>query len=517
MDVVMALDRASRDARVKGVFLRVGSGDLAPAKAEELRDALKLFQKSGKFVIAHSQSFYSGGLGDYEVAAAADQLWMQPVSSFFSSGEANTTLFYKGLFDKVHAAPQFVQRYEYKNAANVFTETDFTPAHREATERVLQSWFDSATAEAASDRKLEKGELAGVIDAAPLTSDEVKAKGLITDIGYDEDARDAARKKAGAGAAITRFERYVQATKARGPAIGAPTIALVHAAGEIVEGGDDNPLSASSTSVAGDTFSKAIRDAAADRSVKAILLRVDSPGGSAIASDQILDALKKAHAAGKPIVVSMGSLAASGGYYIALAADRVVAEPGTLTGSIGVLWGKVAAGKSLEMVGLEARELGIGKNALFLSSMTPWNNDQLAAVNKQADLVYADFTLKVSEGRKLPLARVLEIARGRVWTGADAKERGLVDELGGFWTAVDDVKKLSGIAPDVRVAFKNYPAQQGLFGTVSRFLDDSSASLKALEGLNTLMRSAPVRALMTAISSAPDGKAQLLAVGLPGQ
>src|SRR5215471_19949818 len=164
MDVVMALDRASRDARVKGVFLRVGSGDLSVPKAEELRDALKLFQKSGKFVIAHSQSFYSGGLGDYEVAAAADQLWMQPVSSFFSAGEANTSLFFKGLFDKIHATPQFVQRYEYKNAANVFTETDFTPAHREATLRVLQSWFDSATAEAAADRKLEKGELSSAID-----------------------------------------------------------------------------------------------------------------------------------------------------------------------------------------------------------------------------------------------------------------------------------------------------------------------------------------------------------------
>ena len=181
--------------------------------------------------------------------------------------------------------------------------------------------------------------------------------------------------------------------------------------------------------------------------MKAILLRVDSPGGSAIASDQILQALKKARATGKPIVVSMGSVAASGGYYIAMAADRIVAEPGTLTGSIGVLWGKVAVGKSLEMVGVEARELGVGKNALFLSGIAPWDQTQLAAVNAQADLVYADFTQKVAAGRKLPLERVQQVARGRVWTGADAKERGLVDELGGFWTAVADVKRLAGIAP----------------------------------------------------------------------
>ena len=193
MDVVMGLDRASRDARVKGVFLRVGSGDLSVPKAEELRDALKHFKESGKFVIAHSQSFYSGGLGDYLTAAAADQIWMQPVSTFFSAGASSTTLFFKGLFDKVNATPQFVQRYEYKNAANVFTETDFTPAHREATGRVLQSWYDSATSEAAADRKLDKAALIAVLDASPSTVETVKDKGLITNIGYDDEARDAAK------------------------------------------------------------------------------------------------------------------------------------------------------------------------------------------------------------------------------------------------------------------------------------------------------------------------------------
>jgi protease-4 len=515
MDVVMGLDRAARDGRVKGVFLRVGSGDLSVPKAEELRDALKHFKESGKFVIAHSQSFYSSGLGDYLTASTADQIWMQPVSTFFSAGASSTTLFFKGLFDKLNATPQFVQRYEYKNAANVFTENDFTPAHREATGRVLQSWYDSATAEAAADRKLDRAALIAVLDASPSTVEAVKEKGLITDIGYDDEARDAAKARAGAGARITDFDRYVQATRNRGAGAGAPTFALVHAAGDIVEGKDDSPLSQATVSVAGDTFAQAIRDAADDKNVKAILLRVDSPGGSAIASDQILQALKKARATGKPIVVSMGSVAASGGYYIALAADRVIAEPGTLTGSIGVLWGKVAAGKSLELAGLEGRELGIGRNALFLSGMTPWNETQLAQVNAQADIVYADFTNKVAEGRKMPLERVQQVARGRVWTGADAKERGLVDDLGGFWTAVAEAKTLSGIAPDVRVAFKNYPAPRGLVGTLSRFIDGSSASLKALDGLNALMQAAPVKALLAVAAAVPHEGAQLRAVDLP--
>ena len=515
MDILMTLDAAARDPRVKGVFMRVGSGDLSVPKAQELRDAVKRFQESGKFVIAHSQSFYSGGLGDYAVAAAADQIWMQPVSTFFSSGTSTTSLFLRGVFDKVDAVPQFVQRYEYKNAANMFTEKDFTPAHREATTRLLQSWYDSTVDEAASDRKLTRETLTAALDDSPLKVEDVAAKGLITNIGYDEDARQAARDKAGQGAEISRFDRYAQAARGRSAALSAPTVALVHAAGEIVEGGTDNSLSDSSDTIYGDDFAKAIRDAAADRSVRAILLRVDSPGGSAIASDQILQAIKKARSGGKPIVVSMGSVAASGGYYISLAADRIVAEPGTLTGSIGVLWGKVAIGKSVEKVGLEIHELGVGKNALFLSGVTPWNETQLAKVNEQADIVYADFTSKVAEGRKMPLDRVREIARGRVWTGADAKERGLVDELGGFWTAVADLKMLAGIDKDTRVRFKNYPSPQGFFGTVSRILDSSSASLKALQGLNALVESEPVRTFVTALKAVPEGRVELTAAGLP--
>jgi protease-4 len=515
MDVVMGLDRAARDARVKGIFLRVGTADLSVPRAEELRDALKHFKESGKFVIAHSQSFYSSGLGDYTAAAGADQIWMQPVSTFFSAGTSSTTLFFKGLFDKVNAVPQFVQRYEYKNAANVFTQTDFTPPHREATLRVLQSWYDSATAEASADRKLDPAVLTSILDASPATVETVMEKGLITNIGYDDEARDAAKARAGAGAEIMGFARYVQATRNRGAGFGAPTIALVHAAGDIVEGGDDSPLSQSSASVAGDTFSQAIRDAAEDKNVKAILLRVDSPGGSAIASDQILQALKKARATGKPIVVSMGAVAASGGYYISMAADRIIAEPGTLTGSIGVLWGKFAVGKTAEMVGVELRELGVGKNALFLSGIAPWNEAQLAQVNMQADIVYADFTKKVAEGRKLPPERVEQVARGRVWTGADAKERGLVDELGGFWTAVTEIKTLAGISPDTRVAFKNYPQPQGLIGTASRLLGGSAASLKALEGLSALMQAMPVKALIEAVRAMPEGRAELRAIGLP--
>jgi protease-4 len=517
MDIVMTLDTAQRDPRVKGVFMRVGSGDLSLAKAQELRDALKRFRAAGKFVIAHSQSFYSGGLGDYVVAAASDEIWMQPVSAFFSAGTSTTALFLKGTFDKLEATPQFIQRHEYKNIANMFTETDFTPAHREATLRILQSWYDSSLDEVATDRSLSRDTLVSVLDEAPATVEEVREKGLITHVGYDDEARDAAENKAGEGAAFTGFGRYAEAARGRGAGPGAPTIAFVHAAGEILEGDNDNPLSDSVDSIYGDVFAKAIRDAADDDSVRAILLRVDSPGGSAIASDQILQAVKKAKAAGKPVVVSMGSVAASGGYYISLAADRILALPGTLTGSIGVVWGKVAVGRSLGLVGVTARELSVGRNALFLSGIAPWNQEQLVKANEQADIVYADFTAKVAEGRNLPLDQVQNVARGRVWTGADALERGLVDELGGFWAAVDDLKMLAGIDADTRVRFKSYPAAEGFFGTVSRILETSSAALKTLQGLHALMQAEPVQALIGALNTMPNGRIEFAAKGLPSQ
>ena len=363
---------------MKGLLVRAGSGDLSLPKGEELRDAMKRFQQAGKFVIAHSQTFYSSGLGDYTAVSAADQIWMQPVSTFFATGASTTTLFFKGLFDKVDAVPQFVQRYEYKNAANIFTESDFTPAHREATMRVLQSWYDSATAEEAADRHLDRAALISVLDQSPSMVEVAKQKGLITNIGYEDEARDAARAKAGAGAKFVDFERYSRGNRDRDRAAGGSTIAFIHAAGDIVEGKSDTPVSEAATNIAGDTYAEAIDAAAQDRDVKAILLRINSPGGSAIASDQILHALKKARARGKPIVVSMGSVAASGGYFISMAADRIVAEPGTLTGSIGVLWGKVALGKSAQLIGINARELGVGKNANFDSSVAPWDSTQLS-------------------------------------------------------------------------------------------------------------------------------------------
>lgn len=514
MDVVLALDRAGRDDRVKGMFIRVGNGGMQVAQAEELSAAIERFRKTGKFVIAHAQGFESTGLGDYVLAASANEVWMQPQSVFSAAGASAGAVFLRGLFDKIQAQPQIVKRADYKSAADMFMEKDYTPADREQTNAFLQSWYLSASANVAADRRLPIAQVEDAFNQSPQFADDARAKGLVDRIGYDDEASDAALARAGAHAKLKSLSEYIHATD--GAEFGSgPHVALVEAAGEIVDGTSGGGVFGGNTVIAGDDYAKAIRAATKDKEIKAILLRVDSPGGSVSASDQILDAVKKAQAAGKPVVVSMGTLAASGGYYISCSANKIIAEPATLTGSIGVLTGKVSIGKSLGLIGVTADEIGQGKNALFDSALTPYTDDQLKALNNQADVIYQDFMHKVSAGRKMPFDKVQEIAKGRVWTGADAASRGLVDELGGFWTAVDALKSLAKIAPDTNVVFTRYPRPHGFFDTLDDVFDSSAASMRMMQGLAVIADLPGIRDAITALSVAPRGGITLQATGLP--
>ena len=515
MGIVLGLDAAQRDKRVKGVFVRVGSANLPISQAEEIGAALKRFRASGKFVIAHAQGFEDAGLGDYLAAASAGQIWMQPKSPFGAAGEGGGELFLRGLLDKIQAEPQIVKRAEYKSAADMFMEKGMTAQDREQLTALMQSWYDDAVTGAADDRKLEKNALTAAFEASPQFAEDVKKAGLIDKIGYDDDALNAANKLAGARAESIPLAQYARAKSQTSRYASGPHVALIEAAGEIVEGSAGGGLFGGDSVIASDDMARAIRQAAADKDVKAIILRVDSGGGSVTASDQILDAVKKAQAAGKPVIVSMGSVAASGGYYISLSADKIVAEPGTITGSIGVLTGKIAIEKSLDLIGVGADQVGVGKNALMNSNIAPYTPEQLTAVNAEADAIYADFTQKVADGRKLPLAKVQDIARGRVWSGADANARGLVDNLGGFWTAVDLAKKQAHIAASERVGFERYPRHKGFFQAVDEFFGGSSEEVRALENFTALMNSPFVRQAAAAVKSAPRSGVELRAVGLP--
>jgi protease IV len=513
MDIVLGLDAAQRDDRVKGVFVRIGGGNLPIAQAEEIGAALKRFRASGKFVIAHAQGFEGSGLGDYLAATSAGQIWMQPKSTFGAAGEGGGTIFLKGLFDKIHAEPQIAKRAEYKSAADMFMESAMTQPDREQLTALMQSWYDTAVADASSARKLDKKAMAAAFEASPQLTEEAKKKGLIDKIGYDDDALGAALADAGSGAQAVPMGQFVR-TKHAAYRKG-PHIALVEAAGDIVEGSAGGGLMGGGNVIAGDDMAKAIREATSDSDIKAIVLRVDSPGGSVTASDQILDAVKKAQAAGKPVVVSMGAVAASGGYYISTSANKIVAEPGTITGSIGVLTGKVSIGKSLGMIGVGTDQVGVGRNALMNSGITPYTPDQWAAVNAEADAVYADFTGKVAAGRKLPLAKVQEIARGRVWSGSDANARGLVDKLGGFWDAAAIAKQLAGIPSTEHVVFERYPRHKGFFEMLNQAFGGDSDVAAAIGNFTALMNAPLVREAVSVARDTPRADVELRAVNLP--
>ena len=513
MDIILGLDAAERDNRVKGVFVRVGSGNLPVARAEEIKAALKKFRASGKFVIVHAQDFEGSGLGDYLAATAGDQIWMQPKSAFFPAGAGGGEVFLKGFFDKIKAQPQIAKRKEFKSAADMYMESGMTKEDREQLEALFNAWYDAAVTDTAKDRKLPVDAMKAAFEASPQFTEDVKAKKLIDKVGYDDDALSAAMAKAGDGADAVTLAQYMS-TKSDNSFGSGPHVALIEAAGEIVNGSvKRGPLGGDSV-IAGDDMAKAIRQATEDKDIKAIILRVDSPGGSVSASDQILDAVKKAQAAGKPVVVSMGYLAASGGYYISLSANKIVAEPGTITGSIGVLTGKVAFGNTLGLVGAKGETVGVGKNALINSALTPYTDEQWKSVNAQADVIYDDFTRKVAAGRKLPLEKVQDVARGRVWSGTDAKARGLVDQLGGFWDAADIAKKLAGIPQGDRVTFKVYPRQTGLLDAVMSWFGDSEEA-EAMANFNTLMKSPVAREAVRAVNAAPRGAIELRATNLP--
>ena len=398
MDTVLALDRAGRDSRVRGAFVQVGSGGLSVAQGEEIGAALVRFRATGRFVIAYAQGFNSTGLGDYLTAASADQIWMQPRSPFSASGSGAGAIFLRGLFDKIQAVPQIVKRADYKSAADMYMEKDYTQPDRVQVTAFLQSWYNSAVAAVSAERKLTTQTVIASFQASPQFAEDAKRAKLIDRLGYNDQAKDAARARADRGKLVMIGE-YARATESEGMIGGGPHVALIEAAGDIVDGTADHGAIGGSTVIAGDDYAEAFRRATRDRTIKAILFRIDSPGGSVTASDQILEALKEARAAGKPVIVSMGPLAASGGYYVSCAADRIVAERATLTGSIGVLTGKVAVGKSLGMIGVGADEIGVGRNALFDSGIQPYTPEQLANLNGQADAIYADFMQKVATGR----------------------------------------------------------------------------------------------------------------------
>ena len=456
-DIVETLERASKDDRVVGIVAKVGNGRMGLAQAQEIREAVLRFRQSKKFAIAFSETFgeFRNGGGSYYVATAFDQIWMQPSGDVGLTGIMLESPFVKGTLAKLGMSFRGDHRYEYKAALNFYTETKYTPAHKEEMQKIMDSWFGQMLKGIGEARHKSPDELKALIDKGPFLGKEALDAGLVDKLGYRDQAYDEVKKRAGNDAELLYSWKYLE--RAGRPHDKGKKIALIYGVGGVVRGKSGYDPGQGNFFMGSETVSAAFREAAEDKDVQAILFRVDSPGGSYVASDTIWREMMNARQKGKKIIVSMGDLAGSGGYFVAIPADKIVAQPGTITASIGVLGGKVLTSGFWDKIGLSWDEIHTSQNATMFTGTHDYTPAEWARFEQWLDRVYVDFTGKVADGRKLPKEKVLQIAKGRIWSGEDAKALGLVDELGGFPEALALAKKAVGIPDSEEVKLAVYP------------------------------------------------------------
>ena len=474
--LVERLDKAAADNRVKGVVVAIDSPDLGRGRAEEVRAAIERLKKAGKRVVAH---LVSGAAAHYSVASACDTITMPPAATLELTGVRTEMMFFKSMLDRLGVAAEILQVGEFKGAGEPLTRDSMSPALRAQYESFVGDLYEQLVERVAADRGLAGDRVRELIDTGVFTPAAAVEAKLIDAVGYEDEviatlakqfgeespklARDYAQRKLDQDfsgmAGLVKLMELFSGQKQAAPLGKNKRIAVVHVTGEIREGksADDVLMGGAAGS---ETVMKAIRDAAKDEHIAAIVLRIDSPGGSALASDLIW---REAERAKKPVVASLSDIAASGGYYIAAAADRIVAAPGTLTGSIGVVGGKVAIGDALGKVGVHTDVVSKGKNAGWLSMQEPFTPGEREAFLGTMKEVYRLFTSKVAAGRKLDQSVVEKLAEGRVFTGRQAKENGLVDRLGTLEDAIDEAKKLAGIDAADEVDRLLLPEPRGLF------------------------------------------------------
>jgi protease IV len=454
-DILDGLRRARDDDRVTVLVTRLGGRSFGLAAVQELRRAITEFAEAGKTTIAWAESFgeFSASNVQYYLATAFEKIWLQPSGDLGLTGLAVERIFLRGLLDKLGADFQVAKRHEFKSAAEQLTDTGFSGPAREATERMTASITEQLVQAIAERRGIGRDRVGELIDAGPYLAARAQAEGLIDQLGYRDEVYAEARKLAGPDAIVHYLGRYqrgkalaerARTTMTKVPASPEPGVALIYATGPIRRGRSGRG-GLTGGAMGSDTIAGAIRAAVRDEHVRAILLRVNSPGGSYVASDTVWREVVRARAAGTPVVVSMGDVAASGGYYISMAADQIIAQPGTITGSIGVLTGKPVVGGALGRAGITSDRIVQGAHAAMFSQLEPFSESEWALINDWLDHIYADFTGKVATGRGMTPEQVHEVARGRVWTGADALAHGLVDELGGIDQAAAIARRRAGL------------------------------------------------------------------------
>ena len=446
-----ALHEAADDRHVVGLIAKVG-GMWPWGRMQELRRGVQTFAASGKPTLAWVETFGelgSRGMSAYVLATAFGELWLQPGGEIGLLGVGIETTFVRGALDRLGIEPQFEQRYEYKNAADVLMRKEFTAAHREALERLAESVFSDAVETIADARGLTHDQVRELVNTGPRTASEAQAAGLVDRLGYRDQAYDAMRARTGGKPELLFADRWRPHRKLAPPPHRRGHVALVDVRGAIATGRTRRgPMGRQASS---DTLSAQLRAARDNDRARAVVMRVESPGGSAVASEVIWREVWRLREADKPVIVSMGDVAASGGYYIACPAEVIVALPATLTGSIGVLGGKLVVDSLLERLGVGTGTVQQGAHALMYSARRSFSEDERARFAATVDAIYHDFVGKVAEGRQRPVADIEAVARGRVWTGRDALEAGLVDELGGLRDAVRIARERASLPEDAPV------------------------------------------------------------------
>ncbi len=485
-DVLDALERGGNDARVKGLYARLGGDTLGLATCQELRDAIRDFRAKGKFAIAFTDTFgeFGPATRPYYLATAFDEIWLQPLGSLGLVGLHSEMPFFRGALDRLGIVASFAHREEYKSAMNSLTETAMTPPQREEIEDLLRSTSGQIVRGIASARKLSEAEVTALIDRGPYVANEAKAARLVDRIGYRDEAVTTAQKRAGSGAELVSLSRYLDG--AGHPHDSGPTIALVYGTGLVTRGGGTQTPLLDNAELSAREVGRAFRQAFGDPEVRAILFRIDSPGGSAVASETIWREVVRAREHGKPVIVSMGDVAGSGGYYIAAPADKIVAQPATLTGSIGVLAGKLVVSELLHKLGVTGDSAQRGANAAMFSVFEDFSPAGRQRLDTFLDEVYGGFKQHVADGRHLSADQVEAAAKGRVWSGEEAKEKGLVDELGGYDVALRLAKEAAQIPADKPFTLTVFPREKGTVERVYNRLfkpDRDAASPAAAQGV----------------------------------
>ena len=457
--VTDSLRKAKVDDRISGVILKPQIGPrLLWGKLQEIRDAVADYRESGKPIAAFLEY---GGAEDYYLASAADKVYLMPGSPLEVVGRAQYEMFFRNALDKVGTYPDVLAAGDYKTAANQYTETTMTPAHREMAESLNRDLYEQMVEGIAESRGLTGDEVRRLVDEGPFLPEDALAAGLVDGLAYADEVKDRQPFDAADGREISDSDYRQVGLRSVGLNQG-ERIALIYAVGAINSGSSSFDV-LNGEVLGSDTLTSAIRSAREDDSVRAIVLRIDSPGGSAIASDVIWREVGLARESGKPIVASMSDLGASGGYYIAMGADAIVAQPATLTGSIGVVFGKFTTGGTYEKLGVGIEPVSEGRFAEIYSPVTRFSEAERAKVQEHVDAIYEQFVTKAAEGRQTTRDRLHEVAQGRVWTGRQALEHGLIDEVGGLGRAIALAKEKAGIDPGDEVELVIYPRPKGFF------------------------------------------------------